>query len=166
MTRKEALKKAARLTKADVPTRVVKNTAQPGGYQTKAVAVVQAAHAKYRRTAKRHAVLARYRKVLNRQGLPITAADIEALRREWGGRCFVCWKKLRGRGHLDHCHDTGYARHLTCRVDNLIEGMLKKNGVRTYEQLMIWAHRMATLRMMPGLVLGEDWKPKRRQKAA
>jgi recombination endonuclease VII len=159
MTRQEALKKAARLTKADVPTRVVKNAAQPGGYQTKAVAVVQAAHAKYRktdkrrvalarydkslkgraahakyrRTAKRHAVLARHRKVLNRQGLPITAADIEALRREWGGRCFVCWKKLRGRGHLDHCHDTGYARHLTCRSDNLIEGMLKKNGVRTYE---------------------------------
>jgi hypothetical protein len=109
MTRQEALKKAARLTKADVPTRVVKNTAQPGGHQTKAVAVVQAAqakyrktdkrrvtlarydkslrgraaHAKYRRTAKRHAVLARYRNVLNRQGLPIIAADIEVLRREW-----------------------------------------------------------------------------------
>jgi hypothetical protein len=31
---------------------------------------------------------------------------------------------------------------------------------------MIWAHRMATLRMMPCLVLGEDWKPKRQKKAA
>jgi hypothetical protein len=31
---------------------------------------------------------------------------------------------------------------------------------------MIWAHRMATLRMMPGLALGEDWKPKRRKKGA
>jgi hypothetical protein len=101
---------------------------------------------------------------LGRDGAPMTVQEWNDIKREVGHRCFVC--RRRRRLVVDHDHDTGFVRAPACREDNLIEGLLKKIGIRTYDQLMQWAHGMAALRMMPGLAMGDDWKPKRRRKAS
>jgi hypothetical protein len=180
MTRRRAQAKAAALTAAGTLTRVVrhrrngrieyytlsraKERVKQNRYRrsAKGRAMIaryerspksRARYARYRQTVKRRAAVSRHLGILNDEGKPITAADIDALWREFKGKCFVCGTRLRRRGrrgrHIDHCHTTRRVRAPLCRTDNLIEGMLKQLGIRTPDQLMHWAWRMVTLRMLP-----------------
>lgn len=60
------------------------------------------------------------------------------------GRCFVC--RRHPARVVDHDHKRRHVRALTCGVDNLIEGLLLRIGVRSLRQLEAWALRMYALR--------------------
>ena len=129
------------------------------------------AGAKYWKSPKGKATRRRYNvggavgaRRLNRDGTRFTISDFNELLREAGRKCFVCRRRFTKRrpAVVDHDHKRGWVRHLTCNADNLVEGILKRIGIRTYDQLQMWAVRMGALRMMPGLAMGEGWKPRRR----
>jgi hypothetical protein len=68
--------------------------------------------------------------------------------RMWRGqkkRCWVCRRRCV-RLVVDHDHKRRRVRALLCDTDNKVEGLLAKIGVRTLQQLQMWALRLAALR--------------------
>lgn len=79
-----------------------------------------------RGAAARAKVPQRWRHVKSRYGL--TPADVEAKMTAQGGCCAICGVELSGSGldrdspQLDHCHETGLARDILCRLCNTALG--------------------------------------------
>jgi hypothetical protein len=93
MTLHAARRKAARLTRAGVPTMVVRNNDRVGGYQTKTISSRRAAASKYNRKARYGA----------------SPEDVERLLREQTGpdgvaRCPLTLMPVTAKSSLDHAH--------------------------------------------------------------
>jgi hypothetical protein len=73
------------------------------------------------------ALCARGRQLLRKYG--ITLADYDAMYAEQGGECAICetveTDVVKGRFHVDHCHETGKVRGLLCYHCNMVLGYAK-----------------------------------------
>lgn len=57
----------------------------------------------------------------------LTTEQYEAMFEQQKGLCAICPLPLKGKGNIDHCHETGKVRGLLCKECNQGLGYFKDN---------------------------------------